>query len=133
MVSISGEAQANISRILSDVRRESETASPPLVRDSSHHYQGEQQSRSSDQGPSSSVGASSNISWGSEGACGEGGPSGRGPSGYGYTSGMTRTLRQVCILSLLVRWNLSIRAPLKLKITCDIPLVFEFSQLILTL
>ena len=68
MVSISHEAEANITRILHDVRRESQTDDPTTSRDSWL----QQQEQSQNQSPSISwtSNPSPSMSWGSEGACG---------------------------------------------------------------
>ena len=63
VVSISREAEANITRILNDVRRESQTDSGV------GSWQQSQQLSTSNPGPS--------ISWGLQGACGVGQPSGQ--------------------------------------------------------
>jgi ATP-dependent RNA helicase DHX36 len=77
VVTISGEAQQNISRILNDVRLESLT-------DDGHHVEQQQQGRSSswfsDPAPGSATPGPSS-SWGSEGACGVGQPTGQAASG----------------------------------------------------
>ena len=73
-MSISREAEANITRILHDVRRESQTDSPS----GGGSWQQSSTSLSSDPGPS--------ISWGSQGACGVG-----QPGGHKATDSMTST------------------------------------------
>ena len=76
VVTISGEAQQNISRILNDVRLESLT--------DGHHVEQQQQGHSSswfsDPAPGSATPGPSS-SWGSEGACGVGQPTGQAASG----------------------------------------------------
>ena len=68
-MSISREAEANITRILHDVRRESQTDSPSGVGSWQHSKQLQPStSWSSNPGPS--------TSWGSQGACGVGLPGG---------------------------------------------------------